>query len=153
MKLSVPRPLFVISSTNEFTGTSSAMQARMVQSSFPKQRAINSPHECLGRCSSSCRVRGKRREKRKKKGSKLTITTPMQSFRTSHKPRPNKQTRQSEQRPRNPTYHRRPISNRGTTKSLGDSLDDCKSFPMSVSQSVIIDYTKNKKDSTTNVHN
>lgn len=45
VKLSVPRPLFVISSTNEFTGISSAMQARMVQSSFPKQRVINSPHE------------------------------------------------------------------------------------------------------------
>lgn len=44
VKLSVPRPLFVISSTNEFTGTSSAIQARMVQSSFPNERSINSPH-------------------------------------------------------------------------------------------------------------
>lgn len=122
------------------------MPCRREWSSHPflKKRAINSPHECLGRCSSSCRVRGKRREKRKTKEI-LTITTPMQSFRTSHKPRPNKQTRQSKQRPRNPTYHRRPVSNRGTTKSLGDSLDDCKPFPMSVSQSVFIDYTKKKK--------
>lgn len=85
-------------------------------------------------------MRGERREnekemKKKKKKEILTITTPMQSFRTSHKPRPNKQTRQSKQRPRNPTYHRRPISNRGTTKSLGDSLDHCKPFSMSVNQS------------------
>lgn len=93
-------------------------------------------------------MRGERRENEKEKKRKkeiLTITTPMHSFRTSHKPRPNKQTRQSKQRPRNPTYHRRPISNRGTTKSLGDSLDHCKPFSMSVSQSVIVDYTKKKK--------